>query len=323
MQPTGTIAAVWAGALMVAAAVRGQAGEDAGHVVDWVLVAAHAEFSPRDTAEPLVYGGKMWLSNGYYHGGVLTRDLWASEDGRHWTLVNSATPYDGYSELVVYKGKMWAIKGSVWTSTDGVQWEQVCAKTPFGVRGYGECVVLRDRIWQLGSGADIWHTDDGVHWTRVVERAPYGNRAAGAVAVFDGKLWLMGGRTKERNDPPEKGYPDMTTHNDVWCSEDGVNWVRVLDRAPWAPRMWTVAAVYRGCLWLIGGYDNRNARNLGDVWYTRDGVHWRRLRTRHVFGPRHEVSPFVFRDSLWVVAGNQWPVQNDVWRLTLPADWQG
>ncbi|MBC7289431.1 MAG: hypothetical protein H5T86_15590, partial [Armatimonadetes bacterium] len=139
---------------------------------------------------------------------------------------------------------------------------------------------------------------------------------------FNDRLWVMGGATGRRNDPPEKGYEDVTTLNDVWCSDDGATWTQVLEEAPWAPRMWTVAAVYRGCMWLIAGYDNRNHRNFGDVWYTSDGVHWREFVAGKVFGPRHEVSPFVFNDSLWVVAGNEWPVQNDVWRLTLPKDWQ-
>ena len=66
--------------------------------LSWSLVTGKAAFSPRDTAEDLVFGGKMWLSNAYYHGNVLTRDLWCSADGVSWTEVSSATPYDGYRE---------------------------------------------------------------------------------------------------------------------------------------------------------------------------------------------------------------------------------
>lgn len=288
---------------------------------EWVNVTPKAAFSPRDTAEDVVYDGKMWLSNGYYHGGVLTRDLWCSTDGVTWTRVNENTPYDGYSEMVAYQGKMWAIKGSVWTSTDGMTWQQVAEKTPFGVRGYGEALVHQGKIWQLGSGEDVWNTTDGVNWTLVCEKAPFGKRAASAVASYRGKLWLMGGRTPGANTPPEKGYPDITTHNDVWCSEDGVNWQCVLEHAPWAPRQWFIAQVYRDRLWIIGGYDNVHHTNFGDVWYTEDGRTWHEFRSKTCFSPRHEPTCYVFNDSLWVVAGNSWPVQNDVWRLTLPASW--
>ncbi len=284
----------------------------------WTRVTPQAAFSPRDTAEDAVFHGKMWLSNGYYHGNVLTRDLWCSRDGKHWLRVLEDTPYDGYAEFVVYAGKLWAIKGSVWRSDDGATWIKIAEKTPFGTRGYGETLVFRDKIWQLGSGQDVWNTTDGVHWTCVTEAAAYGKRAASAVVAFDEKLWLLGGRTPGANTPPEKGYKDMTTHNDVWCSADGRSWMKVLEHAPWVPRQWHIAKVYRGRIWIIGGHDNVNSENLGGVWSSADGKDWQRFESTLEFSPRHEVTAYVYDGSLWLVAGNAWPVQNDVWRLTLP-----
>jgi leucine-zipper-like transcriptional regulator 1 len=149
----------------------------------WVQVTPQAAFSPRDTSEDVVFGGKMWLSNAYHVGNVLVRDLWCSEDGANWTLVSDNTPYDGYSEMVVYRDRIWAVKGSVWASADGVRWERVAETTPFGVRGYGELVVFQDRMWQLGSGEDVWHTTDGINWTCATDRAPYGKRYGTAVAA--------------------------------------------------------------------------------------------------------------------------------------------
>jgi hypothetical protein len=283
----------------------------------WECVVEHAAFSPRDTSEGLVYDGKLWLSNAYHNGNVLVRDLWRSGDGANWELVLENTPYDGYSEMVVYKDRMWAIKGSVWTSTDGAHWERVAEKTPFGVRGYGEVVAHQGRIWQLGSGHDVWSTTDGVNWTCAVENAPFGRRYATAVAAFAGKLWLMGGALPMASDPPEKGHKDLTTFNDVWCSEDGATWTRVLEHAPWAPRQWFIAEVYRDRLWIIGGYDNKNHKNFDDVWCTQDGVSWQQLEGGPHWSPRHEPTVYVFQDSLWLVAGNMWPLMNDVWKLTL------
>lgn len=284
----------------------------------WVCVTEQAAFSPRDTAEPVVFQGKMWLSNGYCTGGVLVRDLWASRDGITWELVSDQTPYDGYSEMVVYKDRIWAVKGSVWNSADGVNWQQVSAETPFGARGYGELVVFRERMWQLGSGKDVWHTADGIHWECTQDDAPFGARYGSAVAVYRDKLWLMGGAVSQPSDPPEKHYPQYTTYNDVWCSADGTHWTRLLEHAPWAERMWFVAAVYADKLWIIGGFSNRQSRNFAEVWFTEDGVNWQEYRSDPMFSARHEVSPYVFDGSLWVVAGNMWPLMNDVWRLTLP-----
>ena len=285
---------------------------------DWINLVYNAPFTPRDTSEDVVFQDKLWISNAYYHSGILTRDLWNSSDGISWYLVSEATPYDGYSEMAAYKDRIWAVKGSVWNSRNGIEWTRVLEETPFRARGYGELVVHHDRMWQLGSGSDVWHTGDGLDWAPAVRDAPYGERSAAAVAVYDDRLWVMGGRMVQRNDPPEKGYPDYTTLNDVWCSEDGVNWTRVLEHAPWSPRMWFISKVYAGRLWIIGGYDNANSVNLGDVWYTEDGREWHEFKPDTRFSPRHESTCYVFRNSLWVVAGNTWPVVNDVWRLTLP-----
>ncbi|NLE60097.1 MAG: hypothetical protein GX616_17235 [Planctomycetes bacterium] len=310
-------------AYKAADAVATQAATRPAPSGEWTCVALHAAFSPRDTAEDFVFDEKMWISNGWRSkrgtkDSFFTPDLWSSSDGVNWTLITDKTPYDPYSEMVVFEGKVWAIKASVWNSADGVQWHKVLDKTPFGGRGYGEAVVFKDRIWQLGSGADVWSTADGVNWTCAVEKAPFGPRMGSAVAAYDGKLWLMAGNTPGANDPVEKGYKDVTTHNDVWCSEDGARWTRVLEHAPWPPRQWCVAAVYAGRLWLIGGYHNVGANNLEDVWTTADGRDWRQFESDVRFAPRHEVTPYVFDGSLWVVAGNTWPVVNDVWRLTLP-----
>lgn len=284
----------------------------------WVRVTENAAFSPRDTAEDAVFLGKMWISNAYHAGNVLIRDLWNSTDGVTWTKVVEETPYDGYSEMVVYQDKLWAIKGSVWNSADGVNWTRVLEKTPFGARGYGECVVFQDKIWQLGSGADVWNTTDGVNWNKVVDTAPYGKRLGSAVAVYDGKLWLCGGCIAQPSDPPEKHYPKFTTYNDVWSSPDGVNWTRVLENAPWAQRMWFIGREYAGKLFIVSGFSNREGKNLSDTWYTTDGVNWTEVKSDPVWSPRHEPTIYVYQDSLWLVAGNAWPLMNDVWKLTMP-----
>lgn len=299
------------------------ANGDASHIPGqnaWVQVVEHAEFSPRDTAEGVVFDDGLWLSNGYFHGNVLHRDLWKSRDGIVWTQILEATPYDGYSEMVVYKNQLWAVKKSVWNSTDGIAWTEVLDETPFGTRGYGELVVHKDAMWQLGSGVDVWQSKDGVNWQCANAAAPFGKRMSAAVVAHKGKLWLMGGAVEQESDPPEKHYPQYTTLNDVWCSEDGATWERVLEHAPWPPRMWSVAAVYKGRIWLIGGFSNRESANLGDVWYSEDGEAWHEFVARPAFAPRHEPTPYVFRDSLWVVAGNCWPLVNDVWNLTLTRD---
>ena len=285
---------------------------------DWVRVIEHAPFSERDTAEGVVFAGKMWLSNGYISGAKLVRDLWSSTDGITWGLITTNAPYDGYAEMAVYAGKLWAVKQSVWNSADGVHWQQVAEKTPFGSRGYGELLVHDGKMWQLGSGEDVWATTNGVMWNCVVAQAPYGRRFASAAVAFKGKLWVMGGAVEKTNTPPEAVYPGFTTFNDVWCSADGVDWTRVIERAPWAQRMWFIPIVHADRLWIVGGFDNVHRANFDDVWWTDDGIQWHRLDTKTKFSPRHEVTAYVYDNTLWVVAGNSWPLMNDVWKLVPP-----
>ena len=246
---------------------------------DWVRVTEYAAFSSRDTAEGIVFGGKLWLSNGYVTGGILVRDLWPSTDGVAWRLVTSNAPYDGYAEMTVYAGKVWAVKQRVWSSPDGVRWQRVAMQTPFGVRGYGELLVHDGKMWQLGSGEDVWHTTNGVTWNCIAAHAPYGLRFASAAVAFEGKLWPLGGAVEKTNTTPELVYPKFTTFNDVWCSPNGADWKRVVAHAPWPPRMWFVPIVYANRLWIIGGFDNVHRANFDDMWWTDDGIQWQRLET--------------------------------------------
>ena len=289
---------------------------------DWVRVLEHAPFEPRDTSEGVVFKGKMWLSNGWLKdpakGEILKPDLWSSTDGLTWELISTNTPYDGYSEMTVFDGKIWAVKSSVWNSADGVSWKQVLEKTPFGGRGYGELVVHNGKMWQLGSSNDVWQTSDGVNWRCVTTNAAFGPRFATAAVSFKGKLWVMGGATARTNTPPEKLYKQFTTFNDVWASADGISWKCVVPHAPWGPRMWFIPVVYADRLWIIGGFGNLRRENFDEVWWSDDGEIWHSLETKTKFSTRHEATVYVFNNSLWVVAGNSWPLMNDVWKLSPP-----
>lgn len=275
----------------------------------------NAGFDTRDTGEDIVFNNKMWISNGYYHGNVTYRDLWSSSDGINWNKELSYTPYDPYSEMVVYNGKIWAVKGSVWNSEDGVNWTKVLDQTPFGLRSYGETVVFNNKIFQLGNGKDVWCTEDGVTWELIANQAPYGDRKNSFVTVFNERLWLMGGYKEQANTPPEQGYANFTTFNDVWVSSDGSNWELVTNNASWPARQWAIVKVFDNKMWIIGGYSNKENTNLNDTWYSEDGVNWTQFTSGLMYTPRHEPTVIPFNGSLYILAGNEHPVLNDSWRI--------
>jgi len=307
--------------------LRGSDGygmESAGYLFgSWDRVVEQADFSPRDTATGIVFRGKMWISNGYPGNGLdWDRDLWSSDDGVSWIKVIDQTPYDAFSPMVVYNGKLWAIATSIWSSQNGVDWVREGFIPSTYVRG--KVVVHDGKIWYLGDGPEVWSSIDGVNWFNATFVAPFGERTAPAVAAFDGKLWVMGGSTpapgKGYSNPNGDGYPDLDMNNDVWSSIDGANWTRVIDHSPWKGRMWSVAQAYAGALWILAGYDNDAYANLSDAWYTTDGVQWQEFRSETSWPKRHETTAYVFDGSLWLVSGKNdlWggPFLNDVWRVT-------
>jgi hypothetical protein len=308
---------------------------------DWVRVTEHAAWAPRDSCGEVTFAGRIWLLAGWFDSNSLgPRDVWSSADGVTWIEATHEAPWrhGDLPTTMVFHDRMWLMGGwyagrlpeasasnGVWASADGVDWECVTPHAGWSPRLGAGGVVLGDRMWITGGcesyffggpehlRSDVWSSADGAHWDCAAAQAPWTPRAYHATVSFRGRLWVLGGGNY---------LPTYTGYNDVWSSADGANWTQVTAGAPWAPRLWFSAVVYRDCLWVLGGWSNDPSRNWNDVWYTADGEHWHELRTPTIWSERHEHSAYVHNGKLWVVAGNAWPLVNDVWRLDLPEDWE-
>ena len=172
---------------------------------------AEAAFSPRDTCAGITFDGKMWLSNAYQVNDLIPRgepgrywcrrDLWSSVDGRSWDCVSDSTPYDPYSRLVAFDGRIWAVgEASVFCSEDGSDWRCVASEVPFGASATG-AVAHAGRMWLI-AGSEVWSSADGAEWSAATLTAPFGARTGCAVEVFDGKIWLLGGSVDRTPDMP-------------------------------------------------------------------------------------------------------------------------
>ncbi|MGI6208873.1 MAG: hypothetical protein ACOYEW_11765 [Anaerolineae bacterium] len=245
----------------------------------WVPVNEQAAFAPRDGAGALSFRGRMWLLGG-----------WNPRDKVHF-------PHICNSE--------------VWSSADGREWQLEAEKAPWEGRHTAGYAVHRGRMWIIGGDAnqghyqnDVWSSEDGVHWDLVCDRVPWADRVLHYTVVHDDHLWVIGGQSM----PIKVPGPDIF-YNDVWCSQDGVNWERVLEHAPWPARgMIGGSAVKDGRIWLLGGgtYDTptiRSRKFYNDVWSSADGVHWQQHLESALWHPRqyHEVA--VWDGRLWVLEG--------------------
>ena len=266
---------------------------------EWHCVTENAAFAARDGAGALVFQDKMWLLGGWNPGDkvhfplICNSEVWSSTDGDSWTLENPQAPWEGRhtAGYVVHDGRMWIVGGD-------------CNQGHYQ--------------------NDVWSSEDGIHWELANEHVPWAPRVLHYTLAFDSRIWVMGGQTI-----PNFADADEVFHNDVWSSDDGVNWTQVTENAPWVPRgMIGGAAVHDNKMWILGGgtYDTpatpmRNFYN--DVWSSDDGTNWEQHTAHAPWTPRqyHEVA--AFDDHLWVLEGYAAESGNrrDVWYSPDGVNW--
>jgi hypothetical protein len=305
-----------------------------------VQVTECAEWQPRDSAGEVVFRDQLWILGGWFNSyEAPPRDVWSSQDGRHWVCVQEAAPWF-HSDLAMtlaFGDRMWFMGGwyngrlpghsassAVWSSHDGARWELATEAAGWSPRIAAGAVVFQDRMWILGGTEnyyfgderslknDVWHSRDGRVWELATAHAEWSPRAYHAAVVHDDRIWVCGGGNY---------LPGYHALNDVWCSEDGVHWTQVTEAAPWHPRLWFSAVIYRDHLWVLGGWSNNPSTNWGDVWFSRNGREWKELKSPVTWKARHEHSAYVFQDRIWVAGGHATPLNSEVWSLALPADW--
>lgn len=305
----------------------------------WVLVSERAPWQARDSQAEFVHDGHLWILGGWVSPQAPNLlDVWKSSDGKGWMRTLEAGPWvqTDLPVSLAFRGQMWLMGGrkvpgtecsnQVWSSDDGVTWNLASHAAGWSPRLAPAFAAFNDRMWVLGGTADfyqnndqtmfndVWSTADGRNWQQEVASAEWSKRAFGQALVFDSKLWILGGGARNPRAQPK---------NDVWCSADGVHWTQVTSAAPWTPRLWFSSVVYRGRMWVLGGWSPADG-NLGDVWHSQDGRTWTELKSDVIWTKRHEHSAFVFQDKLWVAGGAAEPayqLSSEVWNLQLPRDW--
>jgi hypothetical protein len=207
--------------------------------VTWKEVTKVAGWSPRLGTAGVVFQDKMWLLGGVHHmhygkDSDLKSDVWYSEDGANWKQATAKAPWAprAYHAAVVHDGKIWvygggnylptyAARNDVWSSSDGVNWNQELEKAPWPPRIWFSGAVYRNRMWVLGGWTDkpsknwndVWFSRDGKNWTELKTMTVWPPRHEHSTYVFQDKLWVAGGMT-----PP--------LNNDVWQLSIPENWFK-------------------------------------------------------------------------------------------------
>ena len=206
--------------------------------------------------------------------------------------------------------RLWMIGGrGVWSSSDGLRWERVEGRLPWGDRYGAVPVYFKNRLWVLGGEEnglkrnEVYHSSDGARWLAAA-RPPWSPRRWHTAIVFRNRLWVLGGT-------------DSEDRNDVWFSSDGESWRRATARAPWPARGRHEALVWRDRLCVIGGGDFSRPRR--DFWCSLDGVSWSAVTLQAEWPSRILPGVAVLGGRLWIFGGSapgrtgdaSW--MNDVW----------
>lgn len=187
--PRGALVAILSITIVLAAALaRGAYVESK---TGWQQLTEAAEFSPRDSAQGFQFDGQLWLSNGYFHGNQLIRDLWKSPDGRRWQLVSDDTPYDGYSPIAVINGRLAAARFSTWSSPDGRNWQRH-GNLPGEPNLIGSVAVHQNKAIYV-RGSYVFSSEDGITWNQIADSAPFGVRQGGSLISLGNYLLFIAG----------------------------------------------------------------------------------------------------------------------------------
>jgi hypothetical protein len=178
----------------------------------------------------------------------------------------------------------------VWSSRDGVQWQQLTAHAEWAGRAGLSVEVLNGAIYVFGGSVnddsavvggpptrnyfnDVWKSADGRTWTHVLEHAPWAPRAGAATVVKNGWIYLLGGENGFTCAPLPNCTPPY--FNDVWRTRDGTHWQRMTAAAQWTARPGHKCVVVLDGIVCLGGFGLLS--NPVDMWISVDGARWRQL----------------------------------------------
>ena len=219
------------------------------------------------------------------------------------------------SPVQAFENKLWMIGyKNCWSSGNGINWE-VHKKTNWGERHGMTFTFFKNKLWMMGGMRtwddfrnDIWHTADGKKWEQVVANAKWSKRRGHYVVVFKNKLWLIGGAISS-------GKADQTPTkflNDVWSSEDGINWILESNAAPWQGGDGIQIFVFNEKLWMINTIKR-------EIWNSSDGKIWKLISNKTPWKERRGNGLVIFNNNIWIFGGIE---LNDVWCSADGMQWQ-
>ena len=156
-----------------------------------------------------------------------------------------------------------------------------------------------------------------MRWTKATAAAAWEARDSAEVFMFQNKIWMMGGINGNQTVRGDKtiDYWKAPHFNDVWHSEDGVEWQQATAEAAWPPRRSMSVVLFKDTLWMFGGWSPVTGYT-NDIWSSVDGVHWTQVVKEAAWPAREGQLVEIFQDKIWLIGGVNYDdreTKNDIW----------
>ena len=242
-----------------------------------------ADYPPHQFDHQMIsFNGKIWLIGGQSGSIGGSNAIWTYTDEEGWVEVTANGAFEPrYGHRILkHDGLLWLVGGigsrwfaDVWSSSDGVSWDLVTDNAPFSFRKDHQLVSHNGKIWLIGGQSlsdykhDIWSSVDGINWSLESDSSnTFSERSLHQAVSFNNNIWIIGGSFRRTS----KGFL-----NDIWRSEDGINWQEVIQEDLFTPREAHQVTSCNSRLFLTGGI-GKDIELPGDIWSSSNGLDWRR-----------------------------------------------
>lgn len=304
--------------------------------LNWEQITKKADWENRLDPEVAILNDKLYLIGGYNPGVVVGdpyyEDVWESSNGKDWIEVVADGPWKGR------RGH------SLITFNDGG------GDALYLIGGFSVDESTGERAYNN----DVWKSTDGVNWSQIKETKEVGKVDSNnwtarmhhkcVVANIAGKdyIYLVGGYTMQID---LQGRYAIKYFNDVWQSENGVDWVNIGKTDIGIRAEFAMTADDNGNIYLQGGvhgviFEGTDSsgthpiQNYYNVWSTNDGENWTNTIDEQIedagliYRTGHEM--VFYDDKIWVLPGktnsldhyhftqdNQYPT----WTIDMLGNW--
>ena len=224
--------------------------------------------------------------------------------------------------VLAFNGDLWMTSSTTlsFSSSDGVNWTKHDKyETPN--RLAASYAFFDGKLWLFGGNDyrtntfsnEIWSSSDGTTWSNP-GNAAWPGRDSATFITFQNKLWLLGGSS-------HRDLSSLVSDqflNDVWSSDDGLNWTQVTAAAPWPARGYPRVIVRGDAMYMLGGDSH------ADVWKSTNGKDWTQLTPDAGLGNRQGYAAAEFAGVFWVYGGfvdTSKNGVNDIWYSSDGLQW--